>query len=114
MTSASSEGVRPSQRERLLGRHRFHCPILYNPTHPPLIAISVPTATIAHKITPCNKGLGPTSFNVFLDNPVPIKNNVTVNPILPSLLSTTYPGPSAGKYVLATAARQKNNMNHGH
>lgn len=69
----------------------------YNPIHPALIANKDAVATIAHKITPCKSGRGPTCFSTFFDNPVPIKNKVTVSPILPSLLKIAYPGARTGK-----------------
>ena len=69
----------------------------HNPIHPLRIAINVLTATIAHKITPCKSGRAPTCLIVAFDNPVPIKNKVTVNPMRPSLYSTGYAGPKDGK-----------------
>ena len=68
----------------------------HKPIHPIRIAIKVLTATIAHKITPCKSGRAPTCLIVLFDIPVPIKNNVTVSPILPRWLNTGYAGAKMG------------------
>jgi len=40
------------------------------------------TDITTHRVNPCTNGFTPTDFKTEADNPAPIKNKVTVNPIL--------------------------------
>ena len=62
-------------------RARRSRPFLHSEIHPMRISHNDPTNTSTHKIIPCNKGRGPTRLSVAIEMPVPIKNNVAVNPI---------------------------------
>ena len=46
-------------------------------------------AIMIHNITPCRSGFTPTVFKVSLDKAAPIKNNVSVSPILSAMFVIT-------------------------
>jgi hypothetical protein len=50
-------------------------------------ANSAATEITTHKIIPYNKGFTPTALSTLPDKPAPIKNNVSVNPVLATVTS---------------------------
>src|SRR5580693_5237822 len=78
------------------------------------IRASVAVPTIIQRVTPWRRGRIPTCFRVFLFRPVPIRNSVTVRPILPRWLRVAKAGLNVGSNVFASAARQNSRMNQGH
>ncbi len=69
--------------------------------------------TPSHKITPRSSGRHPTSFSVAREMPLPMRNSVAVRPSRPRVKNVLVAEGSAGRYVLASAARTKSPMNQG-
>src|SRR5215469_937591 len=70
--------------------------------------------TMVQRVSPWRSGRKPTRCVVFRLSPVPIRNSVTVRPLLPSWLRALKAWFQAGNTVFSRAARQKIKMNHGH
>jgi len=64
-----------------------------------LITNKETTEINTHRITPWTTGFTPTLFSVSRDNPAPIRNNVSVNPILDPFTRPSYTGLKCGKKV---------------
>jgi len=83
----SGQKLKLSLDKRFLGDHYLAIPSGRTPHYTWIqfrrTSDSVPAATMIHRAIPCRSGRRPTLLRVSLFSPVPIRNSVTVRPILP-------------------------------
>ena len=71
------------------------------------------TPITIHRVTPKISGFAPTVFKVLIDNPEPIKNSVTVIPLLESMVMNEVKPMGRLKTVFTIMARMKKKINQG-